>query len=69
MGPIWIGGEGGKSRDSCDRPPKVAENVSSECDSPTVTGWVVSRGWWKLGGAGTEGPSWGGSGGEVKVGG
>jgi hypothetical protein len=30
---------------------------------------VVSRGWWKLGGAGTEAAWWGGSGGEVKVGG
>jgi hypothetical protein len=30
---------------------------------------VVSRSWWKLGGAGTEVAWWGGSGGEVKVGG
>jgi hypothetical protein len=30
---------------------------------------VVSRSWWKLGGAGPEGTWWGGSGGEVKVGG
>jgi len=30
---------------------------------------VVSRRWWKLGGAGTETAWWSGSGGEVKVGG
>jgi nucleoside-diphosphate-sugar epimerase len=32
-------------------------------------GEVVSRSWWKLGGAGTDGTWWFGSGGEVKVGG
>ena len=37
--------------------------------SEAIEATVVSRSWWKLGGAGTEVAWWGGSGGEVKVGG
>jgi hypothetical protein len=47
----------------------AARRIGAEIQENPADVEVVSRSWWKLGGAGTEGTWWGGSGGEVKVGG
>ena len=46
---------------------RLAEKAHQTPLEAAAAAKVVSRGWWKLGGAGTKWAWWSGSGGEVKV--